>query len=93
MKAETANLHTAIRIGRIKLVEQLLSVYENIDAIDTDGRTSIYYAAEAGYGEVVYLLLKNGADRNVADNAGLEPSDLRSIRSCCDLATQARSRT
>lgn len=78
MQANKTRLHTACQKCQINLVEQLLSTHENIDAIDTHGRSPLHYATEAGHSEVVYLLLRNRASQGIEDNAGLIPKDLAS---------------
>uniref|UniRef100_A0ABD2XL08 Uncharacterized protein n=1 Tax=Trichogramma kaykai TaxID=54128 RepID=A0ABD2XL08_9HYME len=51
--------------------EMQLSV--KVDAVDEKGNTPLYYALHSGAGKVVELLLRNGADPNLADAEGLTP--------------------
>ncbi|XP_023313709.1 ankyrin-1-like [Trichogramma pretiosum] len=44
-----------------------------VDAVDEKGNTPLYYALHSGAGKVVELLLRNGADPNLADAEGLTP--------------------
>jgi len=45
----------------------------NIHATDNDGSTPLHFAAEYGNLEVVKLLLKRGADKNLKDKYGNTP--------------------
>jgi ankyrin repeat protein len=76
LSGEITRLHLASQKGQINLVEQRLLANEPIEAVDAEGRTPLHRAAEAGHGEVVYLLLKNGANQHAKDNAGSIPKDL-----------------
>jgi uncharacterized protein len=60
------------------LVEQLLSTSERIEAIDSKWRTPLHRAAQSGQGEIVYVLLKNHANKYAKDNSGLMPMNLAS---------------
>uniref|UniRef100_A0ABD2XKZ4 Uncharacterized protein n=1 Tax=Trichogramma kaykai TaxID=54128 RepID=A0ABD2XKZ4_9HYME len=44
-----------------------------IDSRDKSGRTPLYSTVEPGYGSMTALLLRRGADPNVADHKGLTP--------------------
>lgn len=58
------------------LLRALLSAGGSVDQKDSEGKTALHYACEAGKGKWVGLLLRNGAGLNVRDNAGKTPVDL-----------------
>ena len=58
------------------LLRALLGAGGNVDQRDSEGRTALHYACEAGRGKWVGLLLRNGAGLNVRDNTGKSPVDL-----------------
>ncbi|KAL7304491.1 hypothetical protein TKK_0003283 [Trichogramma kaykai] len=66
----------------IGTIERFLSVCDdvrqqvNIDARDNEGRTPLHLAAELRRQEVVLLLLRRGADPNVANEIGRTPMHL-----------------
>ena len=46
---------------------------QRVDARDGDGLTALHYAVICDRGDVVDLLVANGADADVADNDGETP--------------------
>ena len=51
----------AARNGRNDFVSLLLEKGADPDAADNDGRTAMHYASEAGFTEIVEMLLMAGA--------------------------------
>jgi ankyrin repeat protein len=70
---KTINLYltfdAAAKSGQLDLLEQMLVDGVEIDAKDTTGRTLLHWAVENDHVEAVRMLLKYGADRNVADRS------------------------
>ncbi|MGC8660477.1 MAG: ankyrin repeat domain-containing protein [Desulfomonilaceae bacterium] len=62
--------------GNMSLVESLLNDGANINAVDSERRTSLMLAATNGHKMVVLILLKRGADASVKDNDGETAFDL-----------------
>ena len=48
----------------------LLSANADVNAVDEDGETALYLAAEAGDSDIVKLLLDAGADVNIRNEDG-----------------------
>ena len=59
-----------------ELLRTLLGAGGSVDQRDSEGRTALHYACEAGKTKWVSVLLKSGAGLNVKDNAGKTPVDL-----------------
>lgn len=59
-----------------ELLRALLSAGGSVDLRDSEGKTALHYACEAGRGKWVGMLLRSGAGLNVRDNAGKTPVDL-----------------
>jgi ankyrin repeat protein len=66
------DLHTAASEGNLDLVRRLIADGENVDRLDADGLTALYFAAAGGHPQVVQFLLESGADPD-----GLTLSDAR----------------
>jgi len=47
----------------------------DLDKVDEDGMTLLHYCCERGFKTHVFHLLKNGVDKNIADNSGKKPID------------------
>jgi len=54
-------IHMACSKGRIDIVEYLLSLDADINAIDSEGQTPLYIAAKYGHSKLVRFLLERGA--------------------------------
>jgi ankyrin repeat protein len=65
-------LHMAARMGLTKAIEQLLSLGQEIDVIDTSvsKRTPLFEAISAGQEDAVYMLIKFGAQLGHQDVNG-----------------------
>ncbi|KAJ8673124.1 hypothetical protein QAD02_004386 [Eretmocerus hayati] len=57
-------LFRAVKTGNVLLARQLLLAGANIDAVDTDGRTCLYYALQKKGLRLIKFLLDAGADPN-----------------------------
>lgn len=66
-------LHVAIRTRKKSMVRLLLRRgVSTINEQDTNGRTALHVAVQAGDEEIVETLMKLGADPKVVDNQGLD---------------------
>src|SRR3990167_1841251 len=64
-----SDLRGAISTNNLNLVYMLLSNFgANPNAQDESGETALMVASEAGYLDIVNLLLQNGANPNLQDN-------------------------
>lgn len=53
--------------GYTKIVEKLLEKKVNLNEQDNDGGTAMWNAASNGYTEIVKLMVKAGADKEIRD--------------------------
>jgi len=60
----------ASMFGENEIVEILLSFGAEVNETDGPGQTSLMFAAESGFANVVLTLLENGADRSIPDLNG-----------------------
>ena len=74
-KAPDINFHRAVFDGNIKAVKQHLAAGTYVDSESITGWTPLYFAAQAGYKEIVELLLAKGADVNAKTATGDTPLD------------------
>lgn len=58
-------------LGNHRIVEILLQGGADINALDADGRSALYYGAQRGHENVVKILLKRRALLNVLDKEGM----------------------
>jgi ankyrin repeat protein len=58
------------------VIDLLLKAGAEIDAVDDRGRTALMMEAELDHAEVVDVLIKSGADRNLRDKADKSVFDL-----------------
>ncbi len=56
-------LHLAASLGNLAITQLLLWANADVNAVDFDGRTCLFYARSSGSQEVVNLLLANGCPR------------------------------
>ena len=72
-------LMAACKAGQIDVVRILLrlpGVLAEVNMCDQAGLTALHHAAGAGFTDVTFLLMSNGADRAVKDLQGLTPQNL-----------------
>ena len=63
----------AVREGRLSVADLLLGLGAEVDATDVQGRTALWWAADADSHAAAALLLRAGGDANKADNGGVSP--------------------
>jgi len=82
-------LHWAIMNAHVRIlpVQLLLDNGADVSAVDEKGNTSLLYASEYGYDEVVTLLLDKGADVNAVNMYGDTPLHWASARGYENVAT------
>ncbi|KAK1053211.1 hypothetical protein LTR33_014389 [Friedmanniomyces endolithicus] len=71
-------MHCAAQVGSVEAVQELFKrgqAANFIDAEDHQGNTPLSLAAAGGHEAVVLYLLKHGADRNIENEFGDDPSD------------------
>jgi ankyrin repeat protein len=71
----TPLLH-AIHTHQVASVEALLSGGADVNRIAGDGVTPLMMAAGYGYGDIVLVLLKHGANPRIADSGGFHAIDI-----------------
>jgi ankyrin repeat protein len=62
--------------GQIKILEKLLLLGADINAVDESRKTPLHFAAEAGKASIIPLLVQNGASTARQDLKGKTPVDL-----------------
>ncbi|XP_046579025.1 ankyrin repeat domain-containing protein 50-like isoform X2 [Haliotis rubra] len=68
---EIIDLRHASLVGDVDVVEQILSdKNEDVNCTGEDGRSPVMCAASQGHGDVVTLLVEEGADLSLVDNEG-----------------------
>lgn len=67
---------TGLYRGTAQTVDMLVNSGIDIEAIDENGRTPLFYAASSRHWDVVEALLKNKADLYKKDNDGTTPENL-----------------
>ncbi|MBN1409232.1 MAG: ankyrin repeat domain-containing protein [Spirochaetales bacterium] len=68
------NIHLAARIGKTRVITELLDKGADINARTADTQeTALHLAATEGYAETVDLLLKKGAEIEAKDETGMTP--------------------
>ncbi len=76
-KNNVTPLHMAVVYNNINNIRYLVSRLKvDINAKDDDGWTALYYAAANNKREAYRLLIRLGADKNIANNEGLKPTDV-----------------
>jgi ankyrin repeat protein len=75
--AQFSHVHKIVLgLSRLDLQDFLRESSDTIDAVDSDGKTPLAYAAARGDLETVNILLSFGADPNKIDKAGWSPLHL-----------------
>ena len=80
-------LHYSVWNGtaeQVNIVKKLLECKAEVDALDEEGMTSLHFAAEAGKGKIIPILLKYGANPFIKDG--------RTGRTAIELACNDRIR-
>lgn len=60
----------AAKLDNIPLLNIAIKNHYSLDGIDSNGRTALMIAAENGFIEICKILVENGADVSITDNAG-----------------------
>jgi hypothetical protein len=60
-------LHLAVYYGHILTVDQLLDFGADINAVNNDNETCLFYAARKSYSAIIRLLVQRGIDINIRD--------------------------
>jgi FOG: Ankyrin repeat len=74
--------HTALHLAAIDgddgVIEMLISAGAEVDALDSQNRTPLWYACANNYPDsaAVEVLLRAGADTRLRDQAGVSPGDM-----------------
>eukprot|EP00961_Rhodomonas_salina_P141332 1902813-Rhodomonas_salina.1 len=71
--ADTSTLHGALRARDVDAVGRLIEAKCDVNEVDKDGRTPVYYAAEKGQTEAVRRLLAAGCEVEKEDKSGSTP--------------------
>ncbi len=72
-KNKGTDLHQALIARDFKKVKELLSSRADVDALDREGRTPLFYAVAEGEFEIASQLIMNGANTNARDREGETP--------------------
>jgi uncharacterized protein len=68
-----SDLLNAAKSANVGKLEQLLSGGANINAVDTLGKTPLFWSCSLGHSDVAKLLLDKKADANIKDRNGITP--------------------
>ncbi|KAJ8681224.1 hypothetical protein QAD02_017011 [Eretmocerus hayati] len=71
-------LHVAVSAAKLSIVKLLIKHGANVNATDVDGRSILYYAVDRNTGEILDLLLKNGARFDPDDKPDDQASEISS---------------
>lgn len=66
-------LHSAVKAGRLDLVDEFLTRKSTANPLDEKKQTPIFIAAELGFWEIANLLIRFGADVSIKDIEGNAP--------------------
>ena len=70
---DLAPIHRAVMTHSLPVVQQALSDGVDIDAVDREGRSALFYAIKDGELAIAGELIKHGANVNIQDNNGETP--------------------
>ena len=79
-------LRAACSAGHLDIAQRLHSGGASVDAVDNEGRASLYHACRHGHLDVAQWLHSVGATVNATGNAGYAPLHLACSRGHLDLA-------
>jgi uncharacterized protein len=70
---EIDSLHKAVMQCNVSQVRQALVAGAQVDSLDREGRTSLFYAVQDGSDDIVDELIKSGANVNASDKSNKTP--------------------
>lgn len=56
--------------GHVELASRLVQAGANLNSIDRNGRSALFFAIGEGHEDIANLLVSNGADMNLVDLEG-----------------------
>jgi ankyrin repeat protein len=68
-------LDLAASLSKTKFVTSLIDLGANVNAVNLEGESALFFAARSGNGDTVATLLDAGANVNAVDNKGRTPLD------------------
>lgn len=68
-KSKIGPIHKAVMAGSLSDLRAAIANGSDVNAIDREGRSALFYAVQDGNVSVVDELLKNGANVNIKDSA------------------------
>ena len=72
------NLQEAVQQNKLEQILLLLRQGVNINGLDEQGNTALYYAARKGNLSIVQCLVEQGANKNKSSNDGKTPINIAS---------------
>jgi len=70
-------LHAAADFGQVDIISEIIKTGMSLNVKDPrKGQTALHFAAQSARSEVIEVLLQNGADRTIVNNAGLRPFEV-----------------
>ena len=75
-KVNCAALHLAAQNGHFDVCKIIVEQLEDIDPVDINGETPLYFAAKKGHLKIYRYLIKNGADKERGNNLHMRPKNL-----------------
>ncbi|EEC47525.1 predicted protein, partial [Phaeodactylum tricornutum CCAP 1055/1] len=73
--SERTAMHKAAFFGHSNVMEYLIGLKGDVNAVDADGDTPLHDAAKFGHDAVVEALLKAGADKTIRNKEGKSATD------------------
>jgi len=90
--APILSLHDAAKLGNMTPIVQQLRAGQDVNALDSLGRTPLHLAVENGHQKTSELLLANGADIAARNSAGETPLHIAAASGHKDLAAMLIAR-
>lgn len=85
-KEKVTCLHVAAGFGLTSWAEHLIDAGVDVDFLDGDKRSPLFWAAKKGHDTVVDLLLKAGAKPDIDGDNGLKPLHVAALRNHSNIA-------
>ncbi len=87
-----ADILDAAAAGNAGMIQTLLQLQANPNAVDSMGYSAVMYAAQSGYTDVVRVLLDAGADVNAISSEGWTALLLTALQGQAETATELMAR-